>query len=95
MEAAFGVAGEMPGTDVHGHVAAGAGWAVQPASAARQAFPEALNPIGLMLASAPDWGRFLQLHLNAELGQGGLVLSPEQAQFTTAPMAAATLPSWR
>lgn len=93
IDAGFGVLGERA-SDAAGHEQSGGAWRVVEADAIRDAFPPALNPAGLIMATAADHGRFLQMHVRAGAGTAGEPLAPDQARVLHTPLGERAALGW-
>ena len=80
MSVAFGVPGSGGVAEPHGHVLSGTQWVVADTAALDSLLPRFAYPAGGVKVGMQDLGRYLQLHLRALLGEGGLVLSPASAR---------------
>lgn len=89
----FGVPGESPGS-VHGHRHDGHGWQGVDAGEVRDVFPAALDPTGLLMATAEDQGRFLRMHVRAGAGLGDTPLTSDSARVLHAPQGGRAALGW-
>ena len=92
-EVAFGAPGATGGP--WGHSSRdGRSWTPWDPQDERVGAPEFANPAGGALVRGSDLGRFLQLHLRALRGTGGLLLSPESARELNRVVAADVALGW-
>ena len=92
-QVAFGAPGSTGGP--WGHSSRdGRNWTAWDPQDARVGAPDFANPAGGALVRGSDLGRFLQMHLRALRGTGGLLLSPESARELHRMVAADTALGW-